>query len=101
MARHLSLEEVGRIAALARLRLAGEELERFRGQLSAVLDHVAQLQELDVTGVEPMYHPTDFVNRLDDDAVEPSLPADAVLALAPESEAGYLAVPKVLPGEEP
>ena len=52
----LSLDEVRRIAALARLRLSAEEERTFAVQLSAILDHVRQLEELDVSGVEPMTH---------------------------------------------
>ncbi len=101
MAQHLSLDEVRHIAKLARLKLGDDELEQFRGQLSSVLDHVARLNELDVGGVEPMYQPSDLVNRLDDDVVEPSLDTGAVLSMSPATEAAFLAVPKVLPGEEP
>ncbi len=49
----LTLEEVQHIAELARLQLSSEELERYRGQLSSILDHVAQLQKLDTTGIAP------------------------------------------------
>ncbi len=52
----LSLDEVRRIAVLARLKLSPEEEQLFRGQLSAVLDYVALLGELDVSAVEPMTH---------------------------------------------
>ena len=68
MAQRLSIDEVRHVAKLARLRLTDEQLERYRGQLSAVLDHIAKLSELDVEGVEPMAHPSDLTNRLDDDA---------------------------------
>ena len=52
----LSLEQVRRIADLARLRLSAEEEKTFAVQLSAILDHVRQLEELDVSGVPPMTH---------------------------------------------
>ncbi len=101
MAQRLSLDEVRHIAKLARLKLSDADLEQFTGQLSSVLDHVARLNELDVEGIEPMYQPSDLVNRLDEDVVEPSLDAATVLAMSPETEGAFLAVPKVLPGEEP
>ena len=92
----LSLDEVRHVAKLARLRLTDEQLEKYQTQLSAVLDHIAKLSELDVEGVEPMSHPSDLVNRLDDDNVGESLAVEKVLALAPDTKDGYLAVPKVL-----
>ena len=52
----LSPEDVAKVALLARLRLAPEELARFTGQLNAIVDFVAQLQEPDTTGIEPLAH---------------------------------------------
>jgi aspartyl-tRNA(Asn)/glutamyl-tRNA(Gln) amidotransferase subunit C len=52
----LSIEDVRRVASLARLRLTEAEERLFAVQLSAILDYVVQLEELDVTGVEPMTH---------------------------------------------
>ncbi len=95
----LSLEEVRHVAKLARLRLTDSQLELYRNQLAAVLDHIAKLNELDVTGVEPMVHPTEITNRLGDDLPEPSMPIDQLLRNAPAVEGSYLAVPKVLADE--
>ncbi len=100
MAERLSIDEVRQVAKLARLRLTPEQLQRYRGQLSTVLDHIAKLSEVDVEGVEPMAHPSDLTNRLDEDVVGESLPVETVLGLAPATEAGFLAVPKVLPDQE-
>ena len=100
MAERLTIDEVRQVAKLARLRLTTEQLQLYRGQLSTVLDHIAKLSEVDVEGVEPMAHPSDLTNRLDEDVIGESLPVETVLALAPAIEAGFLAVPKVLPGQE-
>ena len=97
----LSLDEVRHVAKLARLRLSDEQLEQYRGQLSSVLDHIARISELDVEGVEPMAHPSDLVNRLDDDEPVESLSQQQILRIAPATEGQYLAVPKVLVGDEP
>ena len=99
MAERLSLDEVRHVAKLARLRLTNEELEQYRSQLSAVLEHIAKLNEVDVAGVEPMAHPSDITNRLDEDVVGESMPVEQLLAIAPAVEGQFLAVPKVL-GEE-
>ncbi len=95
----LDLDEVRHVARLARLRLSDQELQLYRGQLSSVLDHIAKIRELDVEGVEPMAHPSDLTNRLDDDVVDEAMPRDVLLALAPEVEDSFLSVPKVLDGE--
>ncbi len=96
----LDLDEVRHVARLARLRLSDQELQLYRAQLSSVLDHIAKIGELNVDGVEPMAHPSDLTNRLDDDVVDEALPRDVLLALAPEVEDSFLSVPKVLDGEE-
>ncbi|HET8540253.1 MAG TPA: Asp-tRNA(Asn)/Glu-tRNA(Gln) amidotransferase subunit GatC [Anaeromyxobacter sp.] len=93
----LSLEEVRRIAALARLRLSPEEEETFAVQLSAILGYVEQLRELDVSAVEPMTHAlAEGDVPLRADALQPSLsPADA-LANAPAREGTCFKVPRII-----
>lgn len=101
------MDEVQHVAKLARLSLSDAQLESYRSQLSAVLDHVAMLGQLDLEGVEPMTRPTPpdhvmSVNRLDDDTVESSMPLDVLLRNAPAGavvDHRYIAVPKVLGGE--
>jgi len=92
----LSTQQVRHVAKLARLRLSDEQLELYRGQLSSVLEHIAKLSELDVAGIEPMAHPTEMTNRLDEDEVSPPMPIEDLLRNAPAVEDRYLAVPKVL-----
>jgi aspartyl-tRNA(Asn)/glutamyl-tRNA(Gln) amidotransferase subunit C len=94
----LSLAEVRRIAALARLELSPEEEESLRAQLSGILDYVALLEELDVSQVEPMTHAlaTGDLAPLRDDEVRPSLPRDEVLANAPAREGTCFKVPRII-----
>ena len=76
----LTREEVRRIAALARLRLEPGEEERLAGELSAILDYVRQLEELDVAGVEPMTHALAAGETpFREDAVLPGLPPGATM----------------------
>ncbi len=96
MSEPLSTHEVEHVARLARLKLAPEQIERFRTQLSAVLGHIEKLAELDVEGVEPMAHPFESANRLGEDIPRDSLPLREVLLNAPEVEGDCFAVPKVL-----
>ncbi len=94
----LSLEEVRRIAVLARLRLSPEEERTFAVQLSAILDHVAQLRELDVSNVEPMTHAlaAGEVPALRADEVRESLPSGEALANAPAREGTCFKVPRII-----
>jgi aspartyl-tRNA(Asn)/glutamyl-tRNA(Gln) amidotransferase subunit C len=96
----LSLEEVRRIAALARLRLSPEEEETFRVQLSAILDHVAVLADLDVSGVEPMTHALaaegGVAPPLRPDEVRPGLSHDEALSNAPARDGTAFQVPRII-----
>jgi aspartyl-tRNA(Asn)/glutamyl-tRNA(Gln) amidotransferase subunit C len=94
----LSLEDVRRIASLARLRLSAEEERLFAGQLSAILDYVKQLEELDVSGVEPMTHAlaADDIPPLREDQDRPGLPAEKALAAAPAREGTCFKVPRII-----
>jgi aspartyl-tRNA(Asn)/glutamyl-tRNA(Gln) amidotransferase subunit C len=94
----LSVEQVRRIAALARLRLEPAEEARLAGELSAILDYVRQLEELDVTDVEPMTHALAAGEEtpLRPDEVRPSLPPDVALANAPAREGTCFKVPRII-----
>ena len=92
----LTVEQVRHVATLARLSLTTEEEERYATQLSAILDAVAQLQELDVSGVEPTSHATLASSLLREDATRPSLPPEKALANAPARVGSSFAVPKIL-----
>lgn len=95
-AQRLSLKQVRHVAKLCRLHLRDDQLERYRVQLASILDHIAKLDELDVEGIEPMAHPIDIFNRMDDDEVAPPMPIEHVIRNAPATEDRFLAVPKVL-----
>ena len=94
----LSLDEVRRIAVLARLKLSPEEEQVFQGQLSAILDYVRQLEELDVAAVEPMTHALAAGDPapLREDQVLPSLSPDEALANAPAREGTCFKVPRII-----
>jgi len=94
----LTLEEVRRIAQLARLRLDPDEERQFAVQLSAILDHVAELSKLDVTGVEPMTHALAAGEGapLREDRVAPSFTTDEALANAPAREGTCFKVPRII-----
>jgi aspartyl-tRNA(Asn)/glutamyl-tRNA(Gln) amidotransferase subunit C len=87
---------VRRIAHLARLAVADDEVEHLRGEINAILAFVEQLSEVDVDGVEPMTSVTPMVMKKRPDVVTDGGDADAVLQNAPSAERNYFLVPKVV-----
>jgi aspartyl-tRNA(Asn)/glutamyl-tRNA(Gln) amidotransferase subunit C len=92
----LSIADVAKVAILARLRLSPEELETFTRQLNSIVDYVAQLQELDTTGVEPLAHGIELRNVFRDDVRGPALERERALANAPKRNQASFLVPAVL-----
>jgi aspartyl-tRNA(Asn)/glutamyl-tRNA(Gln) amidotransferase subunit C len=87
--------EVLHVAKLARLALSDDEVERFREQLSAILEAVGKVSELDLSGVPPTSHPLDLLNVLADDEPAPCLSREDALKNAPDPEGGFFGVPPV------
>src|ERR1041385_4199667 len=92
----LTLDEVRHVAQLAALELDDAEAGRLCDDLSSILDHIAALEAVDVSGVEPSFHALGVVSVLRADRVQPCLQREQALAAAPEHESGGFAVPKVL-----
>jgi aspartyl-tRNA(Asn)/glutamyl-tRNA(Gln) amidotransferase subunit C len=86
-------EQVLHVARLARLELSEDELERMAGELSTILDHVEQMNELDLEGVEPTSHVVALENVLRPDEPRPSWPREQVLEPAPDPDEGAFRVP--------
>lgn len=80
----LTLQDVEKIASLARLHLGQKEKERYQQQLSAILDYAARLNQLDLDDVPPTTSAVPLQNVMREDVVEPSLPLEDVLLNAPE-----------------
>jgi aspartyl-tRNA(Asn)/glutamyl-tRNA(Gln) amidotransferase subunit C len=86
-------DDVLAVARLARLELSDEEIEPMARELSAVLDHIAKIGELDLEGVEPTSHVLDVTGALRPDEARPCLPREVVLAQAPAVSADGFLVP--------
>jgi aspartyl-tRNA(Asn)/glutamyl-tRNA(Gln) amidotransferase subunit C len=95
----LTIEEVRHVARLAALELDDDAAQAMRADLGTILDYIAALDAVDVSGVEATFHPAQRSAPLRPDEVQPSLPRERALAAAPESDAGGFAVPKVLEGD--
>jgi aspartyl-tRNA(Asn)/glutamyl-tRNA(Gln) amidotransferase subunit C len=91
----LTIQEVEHIARLARLQLTDEQKERYRGQLSTILDHVAKLQELDTNAVLPTTGGSLTEMPLRADEARPGLSTEALLANAPDKDGNQFKVPPV------
>jgi aspartyl-tRNA(Asn)/glutamyl-tRNA(Gln) amidotransferase subunit C len=89
-------ETVRRIAHLARIAVAEEEIEHLQGELNAILAFVEQLAEADVAGVEPMTSVTPMAMKMRKDEVTDGGIAAAVMANAPTREDHFFLVPKVV-----
>jgi aspartyl-tRNA(Asn)/glutamyl-tRNA(Gln) amidotransferase subunit C len=89
----ITRDEVLHVAKLARLELSEDEVGRFQEQLSAILEAVGKVAELDLSGVEPTAHPLELVNVWADDEQRPSLTLDEALANAPDRSGNLFRVP--------
>ncbi len=95
----LTREQVEHIAELAKIGLSEGEIERYREQLSAILDYAAALQRLDTTGIPPTARVQEGTNVCRADVPGPSLPVEDALANAPSRRDDFFRVPPVI--EEP
>ncbi|MFZ5862443.1 MAG: Asp-tRNA(Asn)/Glu-tRNA(Gln) amidotransferase subunit GatC [Nitrospirota bacterium] len=92
----ITREQVEYVAKLARLAISEEEKVVFGKQLSSILTYVETLNRVDTSDVEPTSHVIPMQNVLREDAAKPSLPHDAALANAPDSDSGCFRVPKII-----
>ena len=89
------------VADLARLELSSEQAEKLQGELARVVEYIAELGEVDVSGVEPTAHAAQLTNVWREDEAKTSFPREVMLANAPGIVHGDLIkVPRVLPSEE-
>jgi len=89
----ITRDDVLHVAALAQLELTEEEVERFAEQLSAIVEAVGKVSELDLADVPSTSHPLSVVNVLGADEPSPSLSTEDVFANAPARESDWFRVP--------
>ena len=92
----LSREEVKHIAALSRLELTETEVEKFREQLSRILDFVEKLNRLNTDRIDPKFQVIPHQTVLREDIPAPGLPREKALQNAPNEKGGLFVVPKVV-----
>jgi aspartyl-tRNA(Asn)/glutamyl-tRNA(Gln) amidotransferase subunit C len=96
MKQKIDQTQVRKVAKLARLDLTQTEIAEFTGQLSAILDYVEKMNELDTKAVEPLAHCLPISNCFRQDIVKQSLGTEKTLANAPERDGTFFKVPKIL-----
>lgn len=96
MAKKIGEAQVRHVAKLARLDLTDEEVTRFSTQLSAILDYMEKLNELDTDSVEPLAHCLPIHNIFREDVVTESLDTELALRNAPQHFENFFKVPKIL-----
>jgi aspartyl-tRNA(Asn)/glutamyl-tRNA(Gln) amidotransferase subunit C len=89
-------DTVRRVAHLARISVAEDEVENLRGELNAILAFVEQLGEVNVEGVEPMTSVTPMAMKMREDVVNDGGIADEIIANAPAHDNHFFVVPKVV-----
>lgn len=95
----ISSDEVARVAALARIELTPEEVDRLAGELDVIATAVARVSEVATPEVPATSHPIPLTNVMREDVVVATLDRDAVMAAAPATQDGMFAVPQIL-GED-
>lgn len=93
----ISRDDVLHLAQLSSLALSDTEIDSLQGDIGAILEYVAQLSELDTSGIEPTYQVTDLENVWRTDTIDDyGIDREALIALAPDTKDGQIKVPKVL-----
>jgi aspartyl-tRNA(Asn)/glutamyl-tRNA(Gln) amidotransferase subunit C len=92
----LTTDDVKKVARLARLAMSEQEILAAQAQLNNIFDLIAEMQAVDTTGIEPMSHAQDVVQRLRADVVTESDQRELFQSIAPQVEAGLYLVPQVI-----
>lgn len=94
----LTADDVVHVANLAKLKLTTEQIEKFKGQLSKVITHVAELKEVNTKGIEPTSQTTGLTNVIRTDQVDATqtLSVEAALSGTEKTSNGYFVVPAIL-----
>ena len=92
----VTVEDVKRVATLARLEFSAAEEERLTGELNRMLEYMEKLSELDTEHVEPTSHVVPITNAFRDDVAIQFPSREDLLASAPQQQDGYFKVPRII-----
>jgi len=96
MKQKIDQQQVKKVAKLARLDLTADEVNKLTDQLSAILEYVEKMNELDTENVQPLAHCLPISNCFRDDVIKQSLGTEKTLENAPQREGKFFKVPKIL-----
>ena len=96
MAKKIDQTQVRKVALLSRLELTEAEVAEFTGQLSAILEYVEKMNELDTDDVQPLAHCLPISNCFRADCVKESLRTEKTLGNAPQRDGEFFKVPKII-----
>lgn len=92
----ISKEELKKLEKLAKLKFQESEIEKFSSQLNDILEYMKELDELNLSNIEPLSNPLGKVNFFRQDRVEKNFQAEEILKNAPDRDDNYFQVPKVI-----
>lgn len=92
----IDAEQINHVAKLARLSLSADEVNEFSDQLSAIIDYVEKVNQLETDSVAPAEHIAGIKNVFREDITEPSLAYETLTELAPSFENGHFIVPRII-----
>ena len=92
----VTINDVEKIAMLARLKLTEEEVDNYTGQLNQILEYIEKLNELDTENIEPLSNPVENTNVFRDDKLKSSTKTEDALKNAPDKDEQHFKVPKVI-----
>lgn len=92
----LSKEDVIKVAKLSKLEFTEQEIENYRNDLNKIILHMEELNQIDTTGVEPLFNVLDTKDKLRSDIIFDGQSKDEFLANAPESDENFIIVPKII-----
>ena len=94
MTMSISLQQIKHLAHLSRLEFSEEELKEMQGDMGKILDFVAQIDALDLSGIEPLTQMSDSVNVMREDQTKGMIEKEEALKNAPDANSDYFRVPK-------
>lgn len=92
----ISVDEVSKVAGLARLNLEPDKVKQFSAQFNDILGYMQKLNKLDTSGVEPLYSPVSHGTVFRDDEIQKEYSREELLSNAPETDGGYFIVPRIV-----
>ncbi len=89
-------KDVTKVAHLSRIAITEDKIDEYTRNLANILELIAQINEVDTDGIEPMSHPLDFIQRLREDTITEIDQRELLQSISPETDSGLYLVPKVM-----